>query len=314
MVCPTIELNGLFLFQSADMPNQPSHRHAILLMIIAPTLWSIAGVFTRHLEQARGFEVTFWRSVFAALFVGGALLWQERGHAVAKVTAMGRYGMLSGLMWSVMFCCFMIAMTMTTVANTLIVMSISPLLTAFLAWLFLRQKIAQRTWLAIAVAFAGMVGMFASGMSEVGGRELAGMLIAFGVPLAASINVIALKKAGQGIDLIPAVFLGGVFSALLMLPFAMPLQASWHDIAILAILGFFQLGFPCMLMVRAAKTLSAPEIALLALLEVLLGPIWAWLGAGEVPAQATLAGGAVVLGALVFNEVAAMRQPARRVV
>jgi drug/metabolite transporter (DMT)-like permease len=291
------------------MSNQISHRRAVLLMICAPTLWSIAGVLTRHMEAARGFEVTFWRSIFAALFVGGALLWQERAKAADKVQAMGRFGLLSGMMWAIMFCCFMIAMTMTTVANTLIVMSISPLLTALLAWLFLRQKIPQRTWLAILVAFTGMVGMFASGMSQVGPRGLAGMLIALGVPLAASINVIALKKAGHGIDLIPSVFLGGVFSALLMLPFAMPFQASWHDIAILAILGFFQLGFPCMLMVRASKALSAPEISLLALLEVLLGPIWAWLGAGEVPAQATLFGGAVVLGALVFNELAAMRQP-----
>jgi drug/metabolite transporter (DMT)-like permease len=104
------------------------------------------------------------------------------------------------------------------------------------------------------------------------------------------------------VDLVPAVLLGGVISAVLMRPLALPLQSSWHDIGILAVLGFFQLGFPCTLMVRAARSLSAPEIALLALLEILLGPIWAWLGAGEVPAAATLSGGAVVLSALVSNE------------
>lgn len=293
------------------MPNPHSHHRAVLLMICAAMLWSMAGVLTRHLDAARGFEVTFWRSVFAALFVAGALGWQQRGKAFATVRAVGKLGMLSGAMWSMMFCCFMIAMTMTTVANTLIVMSISPLLTAFFAWLFLHQRIAARTWLAIAVAFIGMVGMFVSGMAHVSSTQLAGMAIALGVPLAASVNVIALKKAGHGVDLIPSVLLGGVFSALMMLPFSWPFQASLHDIAILAILGFFQLGFPCMLMVAASKSLSAPEISLLALLEVLLGPIWAWLGAGEVPAQATLSGGAVVLLALVFNEVAALRQPAR---
>jgi drug/metabolite transporter (DMT)-like permease len=92
-----------------------------------------------------------------------------------------------------------------------------------------------------------------------------------------------------------------------MLPLTWPLQASPHDILLLAILGFFQLGLPCMFMVTASKSLSAPEISLLALLEVLLGPLWAWLGAGEAPAQATLVGGAVVLAALVFNELAALR-------
>jgi drug/metabolite transporter (DMT)-like permease len=198
------------------------------------------------------------------------------------------------------------------VANTLIVMSISPLLTAFFAWLFLRQEIAFRTWLAIAAASIGMVWMFASGMTHAGGSHLAGMAVAMGVPVAASINVIAIKKAGHGVDLIPSVLLGGVISAMLMLPLTWPFQASLHDIAILAMLGFLQLGFPCMLMVIASKSLSAPEISLLALLEVLLGPLWAWLGAGEVPAQATLAGGAVVLAALAFNELAAMRPVASK--
>ncbi|HEX2530168.1 MAG TPA: DMT family transporter [Burkholderiaceae bacterium] len=289
------------------MPNPFLHRRAVILMICAATLWSIAGVFTRHLDAARGFEVTFWRSVFAALFVAAALLLQERGAALAKVRAMGRLGIVSSVMWSIMFSCFMIALTMTTVANTLIVMSVSPLVTALLAWLFLRQQVAPRTWLAIALAVTGMTGMFASGMSHMDGAQLTGMLVALGVPLAASVNVITLKKAERDIDLIPAVFLGAVFSALLMLPLTWPLRASLHDIGILAILGFFQLGFPCMLMVSASKSLSAPEIALLALLEVLLGPIWAWLGAGEVPARETLVGGAVVLAALVANEFAAMR-------
>lgn len=309
-----LRFSGLFNFIfRLPMHSNPSHRQALLLMIIAPTLWSIAGVLTRQLDAARGFEVTFWRSFFAAIFVAGALLWQKRQRAVATVMAVGRLGVLSGAMWAVMFCCFMIALTMTTVANTLIVMSVSPLLTALMTWLLLRQVIAVRTWLAIAVAFIGIVWMFASGMSKLDSTQLAGMTIAFGVPVAAAINVITLKKAGQQVDLIPSVLLGGVFSALLMLPFCFPFQASLHDIAILALLGFAQLGLPCMLMVRASKTLSAPEISLLALLEVLLGPLWAWLGANEVPTNETLIGGAVVLAALVFNELAAMRQPALKV-
>ncbi len=302
---------GCLAESTQRMPLLTQHSRAVLLMVCAATLWSMAGVLTRHLENAQGFEVTFWRSVFAALFVAAALAWQQRRQAPAVLRRLGKPGLVSGLMWCVMFCCFMIALTMTTVANTLIVMSVSPLLTAFLAWIFLRQEIALRTWLAILVAVAGMIWMFAGSLAQVGARELAGMTIALGVPLAASINVITLKKAGQAIDLIPAVFLGGVFSALLMLPLAWPLQTSAHDLGILATLGFFQLGFPCMLMVIAARSLSAPELSLLALIEVLLGPIWAWLGAGETPLRETLVGGAIVLTALVANEVAAMRGGSR---
>lgn len=294
------------------MPLLTSHRRAILLMIIAPTLWSIAGVFTRHLDAARGFEITLWRSLFAGLFVAMVLLWQKGGvAAVRTIRAGGALGVLSGAMWCVMFVCFMIALTKTTVANTLIMLSISPLLTALLAWLILRQTIPQRTWLAIGAAFVGICIMFVQGVTAAGGQHLQGMLIAAAVPVAAATNLIVIKRAGHGVDLIPSVFLGSVFSVLLMLPFAWPLQASLHDVSLLAILGVFQLGLPCMLMVMAAKTLTAPEVSLLALLEVLLGPLWTWLGAGEVPAAATLAGGAVVLVALVFNEVAGLRKVAQ---
>ena len=212
-------------------------RRAVFLMCAAATLWSIAGVLIRQLDHARGFEVTFWRSVFAGIFVALALIVQQRGQAVASVRAVGRWGIVSGLMWCVMFCCFMIALTLTTVANTLIVMSTSPLLTALLAWLVLRHAIPARTWGAIAAAFAGIVWMFAGGMSQIDARQLAGMTIAMGVPIAASINVVALKKAGQGVDLIPAVLLGAIFSCIVMLPLVRPAQTSWHDLAILA-LGF----------------------------------------------------------------------------
>ncbi|WP_295750742.1 DMT family transporter [Undibacterium sp.] len=290
------------------MQNKPTHRQALFLMIIAATLWSMAGVLTRHLEAARDFEVTFWRSLFAAIYVAGAMLWQHKAQAVPRLLAVGRFGVISGAMWAIMFSCFMIALTMTTVANTLIVMSISPLLTALFARIFLHQQIAARTWLAICVATAGIFWMFIDGFSQLDARGLAGMMIAMGVPLAAAVNVISMKKGGHAVDLIPAVLIGGVISALTMLPMAWPFQASLHDLLILALLGFFQLGFPCMLMVRAARSLSAPELSLLALLEVLLGPIWAWLGAGEVPAQATIFGGSVVLAALIFNEIAALRK------
>lgn len=295
------------------MSSLNPHQRAVLVMVCAASLWSIAGVVTRHLDAARDFEVTLWRSFFSAIFVAGALLFQQgMGNALATVRKLGRLGVLSAIMWCVMFNCFMIALTKTTVANTLVVMSVSPLLTAFLAWLLLKQSIPQRTWYAIIAALIGIVWMFVRGMSDVNGQNLLGMTIASAVPVAAAINVIAIKKAGHGVDLIPAILLGSVFSVALMLPLAWPLQASLHDVAILAILGFFQLGLPCMLMVRASRGLSAPEISLLALLEVLLGPLWAWLGAGEVPALETLIGGALVVAALVFNEMAGLRTPATR--
>ena len=145
------------------MTTPQQHRRAILLMIGATFLWSIAGVFTRHLDSAKSFEITFWRSFFCALTLS---VWfaYTRGVAgtVAYVRASGKAGAISGLMWAVMFTCFMIALTLTTTANTLIVMSLSPLFATILAWALLKSPIATRTWLAIGAALAGMIVMFAN--------------------------------------------------------------------------------------------------------------------------------------------------------
>ena len=280
-------------------------------MIIAPTLWSIAGVVTRHLSpelQAQGrFEITFWRSVFAAIFVGGFLLFVQRDFA-GSLRRAGIAGLLSGAMWAIMFTCFMLALTLTSTANTLIVLAVGPLTTALLARAVLKAPIPPRTWAAIAIAMVGIGAMFADSLRIESRAAVLGMLIAFATPLAGAINVVILKKRGKSVDLLPAVFLGGTISAALVLPSAWPFMADARDIALLALLGFFQLGLPCMLLVIAARQLSATEVALLALLEVVLGPLWAWLGAGEIPAPSALFGGALVLSALLFNELVAARR------
>ncbi|HEX9183121.1 MAG TPA: DMT family transporter, partial [Burkholderiales bacterium] len=210
-----------------------------------------------------------------------------------------------------MFVCFMLALTLTSTANTLIVLAVAPLTTALLAWALLRAPIAPRTWLAIGIAMAGIVWMFAGSLRIESPTSVLGMLIAFGAPVASAVNVVILKKRGQAVDLVPAVFLGGVLSAGLMLPLAWPFIATTGDVALLALLGFAQLGLPCMLLVIAARHLAATEVALLALLEVVLGPLWAWLGAGEVPGTATVLGGLIVLAALAGNELAALLQRKR---
>ncbi len=81
--------------------------------------------------------------------------------------------------------------------------------------------------------------------------------------------------------------------------------------SLLALLGVVQLAIPCLIAVAAARVLSAPEISLLGLLEVLFGVAWAWLGAGEAPTGAVLGGGLLVLGALVANEALALRSRTR---
>ena len=272
-------------------------------MVAAPVLWSSAGVVTRHIQRAEPFEQVFWRSLFAFSFVLVTLLFQGK-HPWTSVRAAGVPGLVSGLMWAIMFTAFLFALSLTTTANALVVMSVGPLLTALFASFFLKDPVPLRTWVAAGVAAVGIAWMFGSSLQG----HFLGMAIAFLIPVAAAINVVVLRASAAKLDLVPAVMLGGALSCLLALPFALPFSATPRDIALLAFLGITQLGLPCMLLVLASRALLAPEIALLGLLEVVLGPLWAWLGAGEEPAAATLTGGAVVLAALAGNELAALRR------
>jgi len=285
----------------------PRRPVALALMVVAPLLWSTAGVLARQIESAGAFEMAFWRSSFAAAFVFLALLFVQDRRPWRTLRAAGAAGLVSGAMWAVMFTCFIVALTLTTVANVLVVSSLGPLCTALLAWFMLREPIPARSWLAIVAASVGMGAMFGAGFTAGEPRHLAGLALALTIPIAGAINIVVLRRSAAHLDLMPAVMLGALISAVVTLPFALPYAASARDLLVLGVLGVFQLGVPCLMLVLASRTLTAPEIALLALLEVVLGPLWVWLGAGEVPAGTTLLGGAIVLAALAGNELAGMR-------
>ena len=269
----------------------------VALMLAAPVLWSSAGVVTRHIQTAEPVEQVFWRSFFAFAFVFVVLLFQKSNPWKA-VRAAGVPGFVSGVMWAIMFTAFLFALSLTTTANALVMQSVSPLLTAIIASLFLKDLVPLRTWLAAVAAAVGIGFMFGFSLES----HFLGMAIAFLIPVASAINVVVLRASAAKLDLVPAVMLGGALSCLIALPFALPFSSTPRDLALLAFLGVTQLGLPCMLLVFASRALLAPEIALLGLLEVVLGPLWAWLGAGEMPAGSTLVGGTIVLAALAANE------------
>jgi drug/metabolite transporter (DMT)-like permease len=287
-----------------------THRSAVFLMIAVTLMWSIAGAVTKQLESAKSFEVTFWRSFFTVVSLLVILpLWQGKGVFKTFHWKSGSFW-VSGVCWSVMFTAFMVALTLTSVGNVLVTMAVGPLVTALIARIFIRHKLPARTWGAIAVACVGMAYMFGQQLDLKQGGALLGMAVAFCVPVAGAINWTVVQRAhsqGEELDFVPCVLIGGVISTLVTLPLSVPFVATGSDVAWLALLGLVQLAIPCTLAVICAKVLKAPEVSLLALLEVIFGIAWAWMFAGEVPTQAVLIGGTLVIGALVANELLAWK-------
>jgi drug/metabolite transporter (DMT)-like permease len=159
--------------------------------------------------------------------------------------------------------------------------------------------VPARTWIAIGVAFAGIVVMFADSLDA--GR-LTGNLLALGVSCCFAAQVIVLRKFHASVDMLPQVMIAGLVSFAVAFLLSPPFAASGRDLVVLAVMGSVQLGTGCLLATAASKHLSATELGLLALLEPILGPLWVWALLGEAPGSAALVGGLIVLTAVIANE------------
>jgi drug/metabolite transporter (DMT)-like permease len=268
-------------------------------MIIAATCWSSGGYLVRQLSITGAWEIVFWRSLFMSLFVAGVLVIMHGRRLPRALAAGGWPVVISGVFLSGTFFFFIASLTRTTVANTNVLMSVSPFLAALAARTILKEPVPLRTWLAMAVAFGGIVMMFADSLDA--GR-LAGNLLALGVSCCFAAQVIVLRRFHATVDMLPQVLVAGLVSLVVAGAMAPPFSASGRDVAVLAVMGAVQLGTGCLLATAASRRLAATELGLLALLEPILGPVWVWVLMDENPGAATLLGGGVVMGAVLANE------------
>jgi drug/metabolite transporter (DMT)-like permease len=282
-----------------------SHRDGVLLMVAAGLCWSTGGLFVRNVASTDGWEIVFWRSIFMVVFLFSVLAAWHRGKVWSKIRAVGAPGVLAGALLATTFFFFILSMMRNTTANTFVLMSTGPFFAAIFGSLFLAERVPLRTWLAISVALGGAALMFADGLDA--GRTV-GNLLALGVAIVFALNVVVMRRMRATVDMVPAVMIAGLISIAVALPFALPLELSGRDLAVLAPMGCVQLGLGCLLMTRATRTLAAGEIGLLSLIETILAPLWVWLGTGERPSALALAGAAVILGALIANEWIGLRR------
>ena len=281
----------------------PNRSRGVLLMLGAGLCWSLGGIIVRSLILKDVWEIVFWRALFMTAFLGVLLLALRGRGAWASVRGIGRAGVLAGACLAAQIYLFILALTNTTAVNTFVLMSLTPLFAALAGLLFLRERVAWHTWMAIALALGGVAIMFGSGLDT---GHLLGNLFALCIPMLYACQIICVRKVrgsvdGQAPDLLPTVLLAGVMAATPALLLGWPLEAAARDVSLLALMGCVQLGVGCWLATLAVQHLRAAEIGLLALVETILAPLWVWLGVGEAPGNAALAGGALIVGALVVN-------------
>ena len=189
----------------------------------------------------------------------------------------------------------MFALLYITVANALFILSSTPFIAGILGWVVLRERVAARTWFAIAVSMVGLVIMVGSGMAS---GHILGNLIAMYIPIAYAAMIVAVRRSKRE-SMLGAVCLGGIVAAGLSALFVADFVLTPRDLWISIYLGVFQVGVGFTLMVLGTRFVPAAQVGLLALVEPVLAPLWVWLGFGETPTGATLLGGAIIFLAIV---------------
>ncbi|HXH04483.1 MAG TPA: DMT family transporter [Candidatus Competibacteraceae bacterium] len=271
------------------------HLYGMGVTALGVFILSFEAVLVR-LAATSGWNVAFWRGVFITLALALLLLWREGG-AGFRVFRRGLAPWLCAFLFGTSGFFFVLSLTLTKAANTVVLASSAPIFAALLSWLWLRERVPLRTWIAIAVAFAGVVLVFAGSMS---GDGWLGNLCAL-VPALSLGGTFTVLRRHPDLPRMPLVWGGGVVTALFALPLAEPLTLSWSGYAAVALQGGLVLPASMVLMAVGTRYLSAPEVSLFLLIEATLGPVWVWLAVGEQPPALTFVGGAMILVTLAVH-------------
>ncbi|HZT20868.1 MAG TPA: DMT family transporter [Dongiaceae bacterium] len=270
------------------------HLRGVLLVATATVAWSLAGFFTR-LIPLDAWTILVWRGAFGGVFIGLYVVWRYGRRTLAVTRAMGWPGCLITACSTLGMTSFIPALKLTSVAHVAIIFATSPFLAAGMARLWLGERSSGATLLASALSFLGV--LLAVGGPQ-GRASLLGDLLAFVMTTAIATMTVAIRRY-RDTALLPTACLSNLLGSLVSLGAAQPLAASSLDLVYLALFGFVQMTMGLTLFTIGSRLIPAAETALIGALETPLAPFWVWLAFGETVGSRTIAGGALVMAAVI---------------
>lgn len=286
------------------------HLRGVLLVTLG-ALCLVPDASLIRLAGTSDWVTVFWRTLGTAVGLGGLTLVRHRGSVRSALARIGGAGLRVAVLWAATFVLFVYSVNHTAVANTLVVASTAPLVAAAATRLRSGEAVPARTWVAalaavggVAVTFSGSLGGGGLGVGLEGGT-LDGDLAALGVAVTLGVNLTTLRLRPD-IDMLPALALAGLLAALASAPAAWPPAVSARDLLVIEAMGLVLLPAALALVAAGTRYLPSPEVALLMLLETVLGPLLAWPVAGERPPPEAAVGGAIVIAALASHSVAGL--------
>ena len=273
-------------------------------MLVAAVAWSSAGLAQHALDATPATQV-LGRALFAFLALLVLVAVTEGSGIVTSLRSLGRSGVAVAVFLAISSGTFFLALNYTSVANVLFLQAASPMIAALLGWALLSERISRRTWFAMGVAAVGVTVMV------VGSFNAGAMAVVLPIVMTASFAiVIVITRYRRDVSMMPATCASQALVVVLVAPFASFGSVTSSDWGLFFALGTFQMGVGLALLTVGARLLPPAEVALLSLLELVLGPLWVWLAYSERPSTATLVGGVVVTAAVVVQATAS-ELPAR---
>jgi len=275
----------------------------LLITSAGVVVLSVQGIPIR-LVDVDAWTLMFVRGVLSAPGLFAFFLIVERTRWKEELRAgMGLAGVTAALLFALDNVMFIYSITHTSVANTLLMISLSPLFAGLLTRIALRQQVPRRTWLAIAgAAVATLVIMYGSLVAGDFLGTLAGLIAAIAIG-----GTLVVLRSKPSLNMVPAVALGAGLAGLVGLPAANPASADLRDWVLLVILGLVIGPVAFGLIATGPRFIPAAEVALLLLLQTVLGAYWVWIAVGEIPGTATVAGGLMLLVVLTLHSVATLK-------
>ncbi len=270
------------------------YRRGILQLVASGFFLSTSGIALRIIEQADGWQILFYRSLALSVTILLILVFQKGSRFFDEFRGLGWNDCLLAVFLGTGFVAYVFALLYNTVANALFIFSCAPFVAGFLGWILLGERVATRTWFAIGVAMAGLAVMVGS---ELAVSHYLGTLLALWIPIAYAASIIAVRSSKRD-NMLVALCLAGLVAGGLSAIFVTDYALTSRDLIISIYLGVFQVGVGFTLVVLGSRYVPAAQVGLLALVEPVLAPVWAWMGVGEVPGLATIVGGTIIFLAI----------------
>ena len=286
-----------------QLNREVSYARGLTLAVVGIVVLSPDSLLIRLIETDV-WTLLFWRGLLSALALGAFIALRYGAGTASAFAAIGRLGVVGAVLMAGGTALFVISIRLTSVANTLVILSAAPLFSAILSRVFLGEAVPRRTWAAVVAVFAGIAIIFAGGLGD---GALLGDLAAVGAALTSAGAFVAFRRA-RAADMAPAVVLMGLVLTLGVAPLATPLAVDPGSVAYVLVLGAVVAPISFALLATAPRYAPAPDVMLVTLLEAILGPLWVWLVLAEVPPRETFLGGAVILGTLILRAAAGLRQ------